>query len=140
MATRIVEFSIPGVPVAKGRARFAKIGNFIRTYTPAKTTSFENLVKLMYTQASGAEPHDGPVIMEINAYFPCSQKIVKIMKKNPATQIIPMLTRPDADNIAKAICDGLNGIAYTDDKLVCSLSIHKYYSTTPRTNVYMRFE
>lgn len=39
--------------------------------------------------------------------------------------------KPDVDNIAKIICDSLNGIAYADDKQITSLHINKFYSENP---------
>jgi Holliday junction resolvase RusA-like endonuclease len=42
---------------------------------------------------------------------------------------------PDLDNIAKAICDALNGIAYHDDAQVVDLKVVKYYSDTPCVTV-----
>lgn len=36
--------------------------------------------------------------------------------------------KPDADNIAKTICDALNGVAYDDDKQIAWLSVYKQYS------------
>jgi Holliday junction resolvase RusA-like endonuclease len=48
-----ISFTIPGEPVAKGRAKFARRGNFVTTYTPDKTARYENLVKLAAQQAMG---------------------------------------------------------------------------------------
>ena len=36
--------------------------------------------------------------------------------------------KPDADNIAKIICDGLNSIAYKDDKQIISLQVLKVWT------------
>ena len=47
----------------------------------------------------------------------------------------PYTKRPDIDNLAKAILDGLNGIAYTDDNQVAELEIQKLYSDKARTEV-----
>ena len=38
---------------------------------------------------------------------------------------------PDLDNIAKAVCDALNSVAYKDDAQVCSLHVVKRWSRTP---------
>ena len=35
---------VPGAPVGKERPRFARVGRFVRTYTPAKTLTFERRV------------------------------------------------------------------------------------------------
>ena len=36
-----IEFTVPGIPVGKGRPRFKKDGN---TYTPQKTQDYEDKV------------------------------------------------------------------------------------------------
>ena len=36
--------------------------------------------------------------------------------------------KPDADNIAKVICDALNKVAYGDDTQICSLKVDKRYT------------
>lgn len=49
--------------------------------------------------------------------------------------------RPDADNVAKAVLDLLNGIAYDDDGQVCSLGVSTWYAArgeTPMTLVTVR--
>ena len=43
--------------------------------------------------------------------------------------------KPDADNVAKAICDALNKIAYVDDSQIVSLEVNKYYSDVPRAEI-----
>ena len=43
--------------------------------------------------------------------------------------------KPDTDNIAKAILDALNGVAYYDDAQVVELHVVKKYSDEPRAEV-----
>ncbi len=43
--------------------------------------------------------------------------------------------KPDCDNLAKVICDALNGIAYYDDSQIVEITISKYYSGTPEVRV-----
>ena len=45
--------------------------------------------------------------------------------------------KPDADNIAKAVCDALNGIACKDDSQVVDLTVRKHYSKFPRVQVFI---
>ena len=53
------------------------------------------------------------------------------------TDEIKPTKKPDADNIAKAVCDALNGIAYKDDSQVVDLTVRKYYSKFPRVQVFI---
>ena len=41
----------------------------------------------------------------------------------------PHTKRPDADNVAKAIMDALNGHAYNDDSAIALLTVRKYQTT-----------
>lgn len=45
------------------------------------------------------------------------------------------MKKPDADNIAKVICDALNGIAYADDSHIINLMINKKYGENPGVHV-----
>lgn len=45
--------------------------------------------------------------------------------------------KPDCDNIAKIICDALNGVAYDDDKQIVALKVTKIYSDEPRVIVWI---
>jgi Holliday junction resolvase RusA-like endonuclease len=38
------------------------------------------------------------------------------------------ITKPDVDNYAKGILDGMNGVVFTDDNVVTNLSIQKRYA------------
>lgn len=46
--------------------------------------------------------------------------------------------KPDADNVAKAICDALNGQAYRDDAQIAALYVRKWYDEKPRVEVQIR--
>jgi len=58
--TLIVTFEVEGDPVPKGRPRFARRGQFVQTYTDAKTIDYETHVAMKARQAIGAsEPLKG---------------------------------------------------------------------------------
>ena len=44
--------------------------------------------------------------------------------------ILPAV-KPDADNLAKAICDAINGVVWKDDVQVVDLTLKKRYSMQP---------
>ena len=62
-------FEIVGEPQGKGRPRFSTRGGFVKTYTPEKTASYENFVKLCYLNKYKGQKLDGEIIAEIIAYF-----------------------------------------------------------------------
>jgi len=46
----LIEITIPGEVVAKGRPRFSRHGGSVRTHTPTKTLNYERLVKMYAIQ------------------------------------------------------------------------------------------
>ena len=45
--TMIVVYTVYGEPVGKGRPRFARRGTFVSTYTPQKTKTYEDEIRMM---------------------------------------------------------------------------------------------
>lgn len=131
-----IHFTVPGTPVGKGRPRFARRGNFVTTFTPEKTASYENLVKLLATQAMRGRPLiEGAVVavIELVVAVPASWS----QKKQAAAlagSVYPT-SKPDLDNVIKGICDALNTVVWRDDKQVCALRVIKRYGQTPRAIV-----
>ena len=115
-------FTIPGNPVGKGRPRATTINGMARMYTPKKTASYETLVVMAYTQAGGVKL-EGPMRMAIEATF--EMPLSWYIKKRKATDGTFCEKKIDADNIAKVVCDGLNGVAYHDDRQVVELVVVK---------------
>lgn len=129
----MIQFVVYGEPVAKGRPRFSKRGF---AYTPEKTTNYENLVKLSYLDSEREKYLNGEQLrMEVIAYMGISaSKSKKIREKMESGEIRPT-KKPDCDNLVKICGDSLNGIAFTDDSQIVSLTIDKYYSTEPRAEI-----
>ena len=102
-----VTFTVPGIPVGKGRPRFMKDGH---TYTPQKTRDYEDKVVQCWKCQSGKGFADGiPLRATVTAFFTVPKSMSK--KKAAAMDGTPHIKRPDADNVAKAILDALNGHA-----------------------------
>jgi len=64
--TFIVTYMVYGEAVGKGRPRFARRGNFTSTYTPQKTKTYEDEIKMMASAAMGSsEPLETPITVAI---------------------------------------------------------------------------
>ena len=100
----IHKITIPGRPVPKGRPRIGVRGRTAYVYTPPATVEYEKLVGWI-AKSLGCRPLEGPVSVSLNVYA---------------------RGKLDADNIAKSILDGLNGIAYEDDDQVVELLVRKH--------------
>ena len=108
--TFMINFTVYGEPQGKARPRFRKVGNFVQTYTPQKTKSYEDEIKMFAKAAMGAtEPLETPV--EVFLYIRNSVPASYSKKRTEAClsgQEKPT-KKPDLDNVAKAFLDGMNG-------------------------------
>lgn len=128
----MIRFVVPGEPKGKGRPRFCRNGH---TYTDSKTKAYEDHIKACYLEQVGTRRSSGCLRVALRAFLSAPKRSsVKTLERMAKGEIRPS-KKPDADNVAKAIADGLNGIAYNDDAAIVSLSIEKYYSQTPRVVV-----
>lgn len=132
-----VAFVVPGVPVGKGRPRFAKRGNFVSTYTPEKTASYENLVKVKAEEAMQGRPViAGAVCVGIHLFVtpPASWSQKKQREAIAGNGIFPT-SKPDVDNVIKGIFDAMNEIVWRDDKQVVDVVVSKRYCASARAVV-----
>lgn len=131
-----VAFTIPGQAVGKGRPRMSNRGGFARMYTPEKTVSYEGLVKLAAHQAMAGAPmllEAVAVTLDIAVQVPASWSQKK-QRAALAGEVYPT-TKPDIDNVEKAVFDALNGTVWKDDVQVVNVSKRKRYGATPRVIV-----
>lgn len=134
----MIAFTIPGQPVAKGRPKFARRGAHVVAYTPAKTASYENLVKLAATMAmAGAHPTAAPVALSVKLNLQVPASWSKKRRAAAVAGTICATKKPDADNVLKGIKDGCNGIVWADDAQVVRIAIEKRYSETPGAVVHV---
>lgn len=136
----VIYFAVPGEPKGKGRPRLGRSGH---AYTPHDTVAYENLVKLSFREEypdhvpleSGVK-----VSTTIRAYYPIPKSASKKKRMDMAMGYVRPTKKPDCDNIAKIVCDALNGIVYHDDSQIYELTVIKKYSDTPRVTVRMEWE
>jgi len=123
-----VVFVIPGLPVGKGRPRFVRQGAFVRTFTPEKTASYENLVKVKAEEAMrGRAIIEGAVSVAISLYVtPPASWSQKKKREALAGDVYP-ISKPDVDNVIKGIFDAMNEIVWRDDKQVVDIVVKKRY-------------
>jgi Holliday junction resolvase RusA-like endonuclease len=132
----VIEFVIPGPAVAKGRPRATSIAGKARMYTPARTAKYEAVVAAAARAEMGVrEPLAVPIsvyVQEIRA-IPASWS--KRDRQAAADGLRLPTSRPDADNVAKAVLDGMAGIVFVDDAAIVDLAVWKRYGTKPRVEV-----
>ena len=132
-------YTVYGEPVGKGRPRFARRGNFVSTYSPQKTKTYEDEIRLMAKAAMCAsEALETPVTVAIYIRVGIPKSFSKQKHKDALANIERPTKKPDIDNIAKCFLDAMNGIVYLDDKQVVSLHITKEYAETPAVDVMVK--
>lgn len=141
---KIIEFTIIGFPVAEARARFTRQGV---AYTPAKTRAWKQLVRKTATaaaiEAGLHEPIAGPVALYLEFVMPVPPSWTKGKKLKASLGELQPTSKPDIDNLAKAIMDGINNclddddkpIIWHDDSQVVRLVATKRYGQTGLVNV-----
>jgi len=124
----VITFTVPGDPVAKGRARGGPHGH----YTPKKTVSAEGVVKVFAQQAMGdLPPMDGPLSLEFEAVYLAP----KSWSNRKRETTLWKETKPDGDNLHKLLADAMNQIVYLDDCQIVRWSGCKRYGTRAELRV-----
>ena len=102
-------------PIPQARIRFGDG----RCYEPSRLREYKNKIAAA-AKSSGAEMLQSAVKMPLRLY----RKFKKTSRRFG-----------DFDNLAKAICDSLNGVCYVDDAQVVSCTVEKIQSATPRIEI-----
>lgn len=124
----MVYFFVPGKVQGKARPRFSSRSGTV--YTPSKTKSYERQIKEAYEIQEGL-CREGRVVVVIEAVFPIPKSWTRAKKAAAAAgKLAP--GKPDIDNILKVVLDGLNDVAYEDDKQVVLTHCKKVYADTTR--------
>jgi Holliday junction resolvase RusA-like endonuclease len=112
----VIKFVINARPQPKERSRTAKNGHH---YTPQRTINFELTVAAEFRlQHPFHELFTGPVGMSVDIQFKRPKTVAKgYWHTNPG----------DASNIVKAIEDGLNRVAYVDDRQIADSHAIKHW-------------
>lgn len=131
-------FLIPGEPTGKGRPKFSN-GH---AYTPEKTRIYEDAVRYYYQAQCHHDPFpkDCALCVTIEAIFGLAKGDSVKKRQAKLCGLLNPTKRVDADNIAKIICDALNGIAYHDDAQVTTLHVVKRYGVEPCVKVWISKE
>lgn len=104
---------IEGAAIAKARPR---VGRNI-TYTPQRTHDWEEWVGACWLAEHGQTLLAGPLDVSI---------------------VFHGKGRGDIDNLCKSVLDGLNGVAWQDDRQVMKLCAEKRNGPTPYVDVEVR--
>ena len=124
-----ITYSVPGEPRGKGRPKFARRGNFVKTYTDAKTASYEDQIRFYALKAMGdSKVIEGAVRVFVSIRMAVPKSYSKKRREACLSGSEKPLKKPDWDNVAKSICDAMNGIVYGDDTQIVEAHVTKQYA------------
>jgi len=129
-------FTIPGKPF--GKREPLKVGRFLRPH-PLYINYKERIISIFTTEYRRLCPTKGAVSINITAFFYIPASTSKKKREAMIRGEIRPTTKPDLDNIMKAIGDSLSKIAWIDDSQIVVASLSKYYSDRPRVEVEIEF-
>jgi len=134
-----IMFTVYGDPVAKGRPRFAKRGNFVQTYTPEKTKTYESEVAMMAKAAMGAsEALEGALEAFIYVTFAVPDSYSKKRSEACLSGLEKHTKKPDLDNVVKSVVDGMDKIVFLNDSQITSIHATKVYGEIAKVEVMVR--
>jgi Holliday junction resolvase RusA-like endonuclease len=132
----MVTFKVDADPVGKQRARYAKRGNFVQTYTPDKTRNYESLIKEAAIEAMGtSEPLETPVNLYLYIRAPIPKSLPKKRIEACLNGLEKPIKKPDASNVLKSVEDAMNGVVYKDDSQIVNIHVSKVYSSVSGVDV-----
>jgi len=123
-----ITFVVPGLPVAQPRSRAASFGGKARIVgfdDRHPVTAFKAAVRLTAAAVMDGPPLTGPVRLLATFAFPRPKRLTWARRPMPRAQHV---TKPDADNLMKSLCDALNGVAWVDDAQVVDARLAKCYA------------
>ena len=134
-----IMFTVYGDPVAKGRPRFAKRGNFVQTYTPEKTKTYESEVAMMAKAAMGAsEALEGALEAFIYVTYAVPASYSKKRSEACLSGLEKHTKKPDLDNVVKSVVDGMDKIVFLNDSQITSIHATKVYGEIAKVEVMVR--
>ena len=115
-------FTVPGPPVPWERA--GRVGS--RYFTKPRTAAHKQKIAIA-AMAAGVRVIEKPGVVAVTMHFYLPRP-KRGKYKHP-------IDRRDVDNLAKAVLDALNGLAWDDDGQVCILTGRKSYDNEPSTEI-----
>lgn len=125
------------IPKPKERPRAAIIGGHARIFTPKATEAYEKEIRAAWIKQNGNVPEEYPMRARIYFGLPIPKSETKKNKVQMLARKIFPTKKPDLDNMAKAVLDALNGVAYKDDCQIVTMLSKKNYAEVPYVKVFL---
>ena len=126
-----MQIIIDGPAVPQGRPRAVRAGSGVRMYDPPKSRNYKEVVRLKcksYMSRNQIKTVTGPLALHLTFYFKppksYSKKRIEAIKSREEL----FTKKPDLDNLAKSILDGMSGTVFVDDAQIVYMSLQKEYA------------
>jgi len=123
-------------PMAKQSFRTTRTG---QKYLDASVIKYRKAIRnmaILQMRKQKAEKIEGAVNMNIVYSFRRPKSLNKKERNEiDSGKTVPKTTKPDIDNLTKAILDALNGIVWKDDAQVTQINIQKIWSAKDQIEV-----
>lgn len=127
----MIEVTLAGPPLGKERVRLNR--HTLSLHTPERTLTYEARLAAEGQHVMGNRPLlDGPIAISLDIYMPVPVSKSKKFRAAALAGLIRPVVKPDFDNVAKILGDGLNLVVWRDDCEIVSARIDKFYSERPR--------
>lgn len=124
-----VKFTVYGnsIPMARARVFVDKHTGKIRSANPKNCTDWKHSIAMQALEYRPGKLLDFPLRLTATFYL-------LRPKSKPKSEEYPA-TKPDFDNLVKAITDALEGVIYTNDSRIVEAHICKRYGDPPRVEI-----
>ena len=121
-----LSLTIPGDPVGKGRPIFSTRNGRVTARTPGKTAAWERFAAAAFFMRRGGQTITGPCRLHVVAV---GKRPKRLMGKDDPQGRVWRTTKPDGDNVLKAVADALVlGEVIRDDVLLVEMTVLSVYA------------
>ena len=134
-----ISFTVPGKPIPQARPRVTQNGR--HTYTPRRSVVYREAVALCAQSAMrGKKPLSGALHVRVQFLFRVPSSWRKTDRDEAERGEKSFTSRPDLDNLYKAVTDAMNGIVYKDDAQIVHATVRKGYAIGRPEGAYVEVE
>ena len=139
---------IEGDPIADVRPRHTTVKGCTWTYDPKAKEKEEVRKKMALHVFEALNCMDREIVKEasnlaqdrsfslwLTFHMPIPKSFTKRKIRAIGNDLLPMISKPDIDNLTKFYLDCANGVLFPDDRMINLLTASKQYSTKPRTEI-----
>lgn len=122
-------FHVPGTPEPLRRHRAGSRGGRVVTFDDPRNQPYQDRIRWAWRDAGGTQLGDELVDLQVISLF--ARPATHIRRDGSLSALGQRATNPsrsDVDNLAKNVMDALNGLAWTDDRQVVSLTSVKVWA------------